>query len=255
MFTPQELQNKKFAKAVFGGYDMREVDDFLDAVIADYEQLYKDTAVLKGKLKVLAEKVEEYRSVDDEMRKTLFEAKKSAETMLSDAEKNSKELTLLSRTKAENEIKSLREEIKREQGRLELARVKTSAYVEEVTRTYGGFVKSLSSLEAVNIAVEKERTDDVASAVKDIESSIKADRAEIRVTSEELTADSGLPEDAGDRPVVVLFDDKDTKELSFKVPTEKNSREINVGGMSITVTEDYLKNSDGEKSIADIFGE
>ena len=37
MLTPQELQNKKFEKAVFGGYDMSQVDDFLDSIIGDYQ--------------------------------------------------------------------------------------------------------------------------------------------------------------------------------------------------------------------------
>ena len=93
MLTPQEMQDKKFAKAVFGGYDMSEVDDFLDAVSADYEKLYKENAVLKGKLKVLAETVEEYRSVDDAMRQTLLNAQNMAAKVLEDAKKQSTEMT------------------------------------------------------------------------------------------------------------------------------------------------------------------
>lgn len=30
MFTPQEIQEQTFSKAVFGGYDMQQVDDFLE---------------------------------------------------------------------------------------------------------------------------------------------------------------------------------------------------------------------------------
>ena len=72
--TLQELQEKKFEKAVFGGYDMASVDDFLDALSADYEDLIKENAALKAKLKVLVDKIEEYRSVDDAMRKALLSA-------------------------------------------------------------------------------------------------------------------------------------------------------------------------------------
>ena len=92
MLTPQELQEKKFAKAVFGGYDMAEVDAFLDELTADYENLFKDSAVLKSKLKTLAEKVEEYRSVDEEMRQTLAMAKRSAEEMKAEAERYAAEV-------------------------------------------------------------------------------------------------------------------------------------------------------------------
>ena len=59
MFTPQEIQEKTFVKAVFGGYDMQTVDEFLEPLAEDYITLYKENAVLKSKMKVLVEKLEE----------------------------------------------------------------------------------------------------------------------------------------------------------------------------------------------------
>ena len=59
MLSPQDISDKVFVKAVFGGYDMTGVDDFLEGVAGDYAALYKENAILKGKLKVLVEKVEE----------------------------------------------------------------------------------------------------------------------------------------------------------------------------------------------------
>ena len=52
MLTPQDIQNKEFVKAVFGGYDMQGVDDFLEELTDDYAALYKDNAILKSKIKV-----------------------------------------------------------------------------------------------------------------------------------------------------------------------------------------------------------
>ena len=60
------------SKAVFGGYDMSAVDDFLETLTTDYAALYKENAILKSKIKVLVEKVEEYRSTDDAMRMALL---------------------------------------------------------------------------------------------------------------------------------------------------------------------------------------
>ena len=59
MFTPQEIQDITFEKALLGGYDMQGVDDFLESLAKDYESLYNENAVLKGKLKVLVEKLRE----------------------------------------------------------------------------------------------------------------------------------------------------------------------------------------------------
>ena len=85
MLTPQEIQNKKFEKAVFGGYDMSQIDDFLDVVLADYSDLYKENAALKAKMRVLVEKIDEYRAVDEQMRKALYSAQVSAEKTLEEA--------------------------------------------------------------------------------------------------------------------------------------------------------------------------
>ena len=57
MFTPQEIQEQTFSKAVFGGYDMQQVDDFLEPLTEDYITLYKENAVLKSKMKILVEKL------------------------------------------------------------------------------------------------------------------------------------------------------------------------------------------------------
>ena len=61
MFTPQQLNEIGFTKAVFGGYDMDSVHDVLDPLTEDYTALYKENAVLKSKLRILVEKLEEYR--------------------------------------------------------------------------------------------------------------------------------------------------------------------------------------------------
>ena len=72
MLTPQEVAEHGFSKSRMGGYNMKEVDDFLDELTADFSELYKENSVLKGKIKVLAEKISEYRETEDAMRTTLL---------------------------------------------------------------------------------------------------------------------------------------------------------------------------------------
>ena len=59
MLTPQEIQDQKFEKAVFGGYDMAQIDKFLDELVDDYTMLYKENAALKAKMRVLVDKIDE----------------------------------------------------------------------------------------------------------------------------------------------------------------------------------------------------
>ena len=87
MLTPQEVSTHAFARARMGGYNMAMVDEFLDTLTEDYTTLYKENAALKAKLKVLVDKVEEYRATEDSMRATLLAAQKMASQMVQDAEK------------------------------------------------------------------------------------------------------------------------------------------------------------------------
>ena len=88
MFTPQEVSEKVFPKSSgFGsGYAMTAVDEFLDALTEDYTALYKENVTLKAKLKLLAEKVEEYRATEEAMRSTLLTAQKMAAKLVQEAQ-------------------------------------------------------------------------------------------------------------------------------------------------------------------------
>ena len=82
MLTPQEAESHVFPKASFGGYNMLQVDNFLDSLIEDYRTLYQENISLKNKMKVLVDKVEEYRATEDAMRMTLHSAQKMADALV-----------------------------------------------------------------------------------------------------------------------------------------------------------------------------
>ena len=85
MLTPKDVQEITFVKAVFGGYDMKSVDDYLDTISEDYISLYNENASLKSKLRILVGKIEEYRSKED----ALNQAQIQAAALLADAERKS----------------------------------------------------------------------------------------------------------------------------------------------------------------------
>ena len=76
MFTPQQIDQVSFGRSTFGGYDMQQVDEFLEPLTEDYVTLYKENALLKSKMRVLVGKLEEYRknagpALDNELKITL----------------------------------------------------------------------------------------------------------------------------------------------------------------------------------------
>lgn len=134
MLTPQDIQNKEFTKAVFGGYDMTGVDEFLESVTEDYGALYKENAILKSKIKVLVEKVEEYRSTEDAMRMALLTAQKMGDDMVKEAEQKKTALLEDAETAANRRMEELRVEIEAEEFRLAAAKERTRSFVEATRR-------------------------------------------------------------------------------------------------------------------------
>lgn len=67
MLNAQEILEKKFEKSAFG-YRSDEVDDYLQELSAAFDKLQNEKIQMERKLEVLAEKIEEYRADEDNMR-------------------------------------------------------------------------------------------------------------------------------------------------------------------------------------------
>ena len=157
MLTPQDISEKSFGKVLLNGYDMGDVDDFLEAISADYNALYKENAILKGKLKVLVEKVEEYRSTEDAMRMALLTAQRMGEEITVEANRTKAQML----QSAEEEIKSKYTEtakrVAEEEMRLNAASKETAKFLElsqAIIRKHSEFLKKL---EAAHRSVKPKR--------------------------------------------------------------------------------------------------
>ena len=146
MLTPQEVASHAFSKATLGGYNMAMVDEFLDLLTEDYTALYNDNAILKNKLKVLSETVEEYRATDNAMRKTLLAAQQMADSIVSEAEQKKSQLVKDAEANAEARIAELKSAIAAEEYRLKQAQEATAAYVLKLNTLHQEELEFLSRL-------------------------------------------------------------------------------------------------------------
>ena len=136
MLTPQEVSEHAFAKASFGGYNMAMVDEFLDLLTEDYTTLYKENAALKAKMKVLVDKVEEYRSTEDAMRKALLTAQRMADDLVAEAEEKKRELLRGAEAEAKARVTQLAQEVRNEENRLAAVKGETADYVGKLKALY-----------------------------------------------------------------------------------------------------------------------
>ena len=94
MLTPLDIENKRFAKQKLGGYNVDEVDDFLDELTLEYGKLYKENTELKKQKEELDSNVGKYKNIENTLQNTLVMAQKTAD-----------EITLVAKQQAEQIIK------------------------------------------------------------------------------------------------------------------------------------------------------
>ena len=129
MLTPQEVSSHAFPKAVVGGYNMSSVDEFLDELTDDYTTLYKENAALKAKMKVLVEKVEDYRATEDSMRATLLTAQKMADSIVKEAEAKRDQLMAQAEADAREKLSRMQAEHAEVQGRLKAGQQELADFI------------------------------------------------------------------------------------------------------------------------------
>lgn len=189
MFTPQEVSEKVFPKASFGsgGYNMTSVDEFLDALTEDYTALFKENMALKTKLKVLAEKVEEYRSTEEAMRQALLTAQKMAAKLVQEAQTEKEQILSDTRTEAQAEIHRLDDERQAEERKLRAAQEKTAEFIrrsDELCKAQSAFLQSLPELDFLpEKKTQSAAQEDVVSA---IEQDILSHYADVEPAQEEV---------------------------------------------------------------------
>ena len=178
MLTPQEVSERAFPKASFGGYNMAQVDEFLDVLTEDYSTLYSENAVLKSKMKVLVEKVEEYRSTEDAMRKALMTAQRMADEMVKEAQDQRDQMLQEAKGEAEKQVEAVRKEVEAEQFRLTSAQQATAEYVQKVKALHEQAPAYLDQLDQLTPHQDQpqqpaETPDPVDQTVSDIDDSVQ----------------------------------------------------------------------------------
>ena len=193
--TVQEIQEIGFEKAVFGGYDMKSVDTFLEKVAEEFAAMQKENAALKSKMKVLVDKIEEYRGREDNMgrvlniaEETLKRAKEEADGMVAKAKEEANRIVASAKSETDNKLKNTQSEIDSETKKLEAARKSTVEFVARVSAAYQSQAKALVELakseNLVHNELAKQQAEEPAAPAQQEQPQVEADEP---VTAEDAT--------------------------------------------------------------------
>ena len=146
MITAQDIREKGFEKSRLGGYDMAAVDEFLEEIADDITASQKENAVLKSKMKVLVDKIEEYRANEEALNMAVLSAQKLAVQIEAEARQRAANMIAEAEKQVTETVGGIKDLADAEEKRLEAAKAATAKFLENVRGLIG---KQLENIEAI----------------------------------------------------------------------------------------------------------
>ena len=119
MITPLDIDNKKFAKQMVNGYNVEEVDDFLDELTIDYSKNYKEVTELRAKVEELNNSLVQYKTIESTLQNTLVMAQSTAEEVKNVAKQKADQIIEEAKANAQKQVDELNNEIIQKQKELD----------------------------------------------------------------------------------------------------------------------------------------
>ena len=194
MITAQDIREKTFEKSRMNGYDMASVDDFLEELAEDISSSQKETAVLKSKMKVLCDKIEEYRANEEALNMAILSAQKLAVQIESEARERAAAMIEDAERQVKARVGSIEELTAAEERKLADAQAATRAFLAKAREVCGAQLDSLDAISS-ELNLPEEVPVDAAPAAQeiDIEETVRSIEAEVsRAAAPDPTLDLDL---------------------------------------------------------------
>lgn len=108
--TPLDIQQKQFATR-FRGFDMEEVDSFLELIREEMEELLRENANLREEARRFEKQLKEYKNMETTLRDTLVKTQELVEEYKSTAKKDAELMRKEAELKAEEIIKGAQDRV------------------------------------------------------------------------------------------------------------------------------------------------
>ena len=196
MITAQDIREKTFVTVRRDGYDMDVVDAFLDELANETEASQKENAVLKSKMKILVDKIEEYRANEEAAQRALLSAQKLAIQIESDARARAAGMIADAEKQVQAKVGAIAQATKDEENRLAAAKAATAKYIEAAREAFSRQLKAYDDV-ASGYMPEEPAAPAVDETVRSIEDSVSRLQNDAEV---KMDLDLSIDEDQEDRP-------------------------------------------------------
>ena len=158
--TAMDINNKEFKRGL-RGYSVEEVDEFLDQVVENYEELYKENSRLKESLSRVNEKLEHYEKLEATIQNTLLLAQNAADQAKESSEKlaeliigNANDTAQRILDKAHGDVISINDEYEKVKEEFIKFRAKFRGFMNTQLQTFDELEKDLTKNYSVSQPVD-----------------------------------------------------------------------------------------------------
>ncbi|EIA23663.1 Putative cell-division initiation protein, partial [Candidatus Arthromitus sp. SFB-3] len=178
-----------------------EVDEFLDQIVEDYEELFKENSLLKEKINAMNEKIEHYSKIESTIQNTLLLAQNAAEQAKVSSQKeadmvikhaNDSAKKILD--KAHTDVVSITQEYDRLKQEFVKFRAKFRNFITVQMDTFEDLEKDFIKNYNLNNVRDKANSEDDGIAFKDKE--IEQDNTEIISNENDVTVQTNLDDNS-----------------------------------------------------------
>lgn len=159
--TPMDINNKEFKK-VLRGYSAEEVDEFLDEVVENYEEVYKENSRLKDSLSRATDQIEHYEKIENTIQNTLLLAQNAAEQARENTQKeadmiikNANETAKKILDKSHNDVIQINDEYEKVKQEFIKFRAKFRNFMNTQTQTFDELERELTKNYSVSKPIEE----------------------------------------------------------------------------------------------------
>ena len=244
--TGKEILAAQFEKAGMRGYRADQVDAYLERIAEQVDEQNSKIDDLTYKIQVLAKKIEEYKSDEENIREALLgaqklgsnilnEAKSKAETITSEAQTAADEMIAQARIKVETitkeslqratvDLNMLKREYDAEQRSLDLLKNEVSKFKSNIIKQYRSHLAMVMSLPSTETEVhEAENTEAPAEPVQEENVAVNA-AEEVATESVEAQPTEPVQEEVVEEPVAAEEEAPKQEESAETVQEEKTGR-------------------------------
>jgi len=141
--TPLDIQQKNFG-VKFRGFDVKEVNSFLDLLTREFETLIKENNYLKEELAKKEAKILDFKKKETTLKDTLMNAQQIVENLKGNAQKEAELIIKEAELKADSLIKDSHKEIANLKKELNDLKKQKVLYLEKIKGIIRTFQKMIS---------------------------------------------------------------------------------------------------------------